>query len=86
MSATEDSYDYEAMTKVLDRHCVMLREHFDSIHIVAVKRLGDDDATYMHSHGRGSWYERVGAMREAVLRADEGDRMRARGVDPDAED
>ena len=65
----------EERADLIERHIIMLREHFDSVHIVAARREGRDDDTVVFSIGKGSWYERVGLMREAVMKADERDRL-----------
>lgn len=64
---------------ILERHLVSLREHFNSVHILAVRQSDDDpDDTVSFSIGRGSFYERFGLIRETLLKKDEKDRIEVR--------
>ena len=71
---------------LIERHIVMLREHFDSVHIVASRREGGNDDTVVFSIGRGSWSERIGLMREAVIKADAQTRLEAKKQMEDEDD
>jgi len=54
--------DADADLKLVRGHAIRLREHFNSVHIVAC-RVEDDGTCHRYSVGEGSWYERVGAMK-----------------------
>jgi len=72
--------------EILERHCTMLREHFDSVEIVACHGGGGGGGglTTRFEHGDGSWFERYGLMRSWVIRHEEGERCGARTDDGDA--
>ena len=77
---------------ILENAAVRLREHFSSVHIVAICPAGDEDdgRSVRFSVGRGSWYERMGAMREIIIveEAKESERaaMAVHEEDDDSED
>lgn len=70
---------------ILTRHLIQLREHFDSIEIIATRHLNDDDGTVLCHRGAGNWYARSAAIREWVLKADERDREAIRKQSRDEE-
>ena len=78
----------EERAQILERHAVMLREHFSAVQIVAVRAPDDDpDGCARFSVGRGSWYERMGAMAEIVEREREKERARvAREMETDEDE
>lgn len=65
------------LVAVMDRHLVMLREHFDSVQIIACrKETGlSDGSVSRFCRGAGSFYERMGAARAWLLREDEQERL-----------
>ena len=52
--------------EIVKRHCAALMEHFNSVQIIAVTQHSRDGSTASYVYGEGSWYERFGALREAV--------------------
>ena len=60
--------NHDERAAIIERHCVQLREHFTSVHIVAVRHESDEEGTARFSIGKGSWYERLGAMAEFAAR------------------
>lgn len=56
----------EQLLDILSQHAQALREHFSSVHIVAVTLPDrDDDSVGMHV-GVGSFYERLGILTDTV--------------------
>lgn len=52
----------------IKRHCVALREFFDSVQIIAVRKAhNEEDASTVFKWGDGSWFERYGAVRYWLL-------------------
>ena len=59
-------------SELLEEAARRLAEHFDSVQIIAVAQSSDgDDVVSSYSSGSGSFYERLGAVREWVIRQDE---------------
>lgn len=68
----------DELSAVITRHLTMLREHFDAVHIVATREMdGDYESRLTFSMGKGSIYERLGAMRDYVIKQDERTRIQA---------
>lgn len=77
----------DELSEVVNRHLIMLREHFDAVHIVATREAeGDQESRVTFSMGKGSIYERLGAMRDYVLKQDERTRIQAGREDRDEEE
>lgn len=55
--------------RILDAHAAGLMEHFDSVQIIATKRLGG--STVNAASGGGNFYARYGSVREWLIRQDE---------------
>lgn len=67
--------------QILKRHGVALREHFDTVLILAGRT--DADGSCRYEGCEGSWFERLGLARAFVVRMEEDERQR---VLPDQED
>lgn len=63
---------------LLERHCIQLREHFSSVHIIAVRVEDSTGDATRFSFGKGSWYERFGALAEVLDVERERERLRVR--------
>ena len=53
--------DTERKLAILDKHCIQLSEHFDSVQIIATQ-FSPDSGTRIISKGFGNWYANVGAV------------------------
>ena len=74
--------DDERLHGHLRRHVTMLREHFDSVTIIACRTLQDGSSeTTRFQWGDGSWIERFGALRMLLLRWEESERKDVRESD-----
>lgn len=61
-----------------------LMEHLDSVQIIATKKDGDESVRFQV--GRGSWYERYGAVKDWIYKEEERSRGEARGAPTDQEE
>lgn len=57
---------YDEKLAIIRRAAITLREHFDSVHIVAVCPGDQPEDSVRFSAGGGSWYERFGAVVETA--------------------
>ena len=73
--------DHDERQKLLRNAVTKLREHFDSVQIVASRF--DNDGSTRHEYGDGSWYERLGLLRSLTNRMEDSDRIEARDKDRD---
>lgn len=63
---------------ILDKHCILLSEHFDNIQIIVTRRDPDSDQTMKANRGYGNWYANYGAVKEWVTENEERSRMHIR--------
>ncbi|MDH5244495.1 MAG: hypothetical protein OEX05_11220 [Chloroflexota bacterium] len=68
--------DHDERYQIIERHVAMLREHFDSVQILASRT--EDGGTARFEYGSGSWYERLGLTRSLVIRWEEQERVAER--------
>jgi len=61
---------------IIERHVAMLREHFDSVQILASRT--EDGGTARFESGSGSWFERFGLTHSLVIRWEEQERVAER--------
>jgi len=72
--------DEDDRIEIIKRHVTMLREHFDSIEVVASRHVPEEGGavTTRFEWGSGPWYERFGLMRAWVIRKEQEERETAR--------
>jgi len=72
--------------KLIDHHCLQLREHFDSVRIFVTRHDEKTSNTLAMSRGRGNYYSATGYVREWMERQDEGTREEERAFFRDEEE
>lgn len=67
MEEENKEYDSEAQQKkdldMLDRHCMALQEHFDTVQIFATRHEGNKIGTVTAQSGKGNWFARFGQVK-----------------------
>ena len=76
--------DFDKLSKILSDAVRVLREHFDSVQVIACH--SDNDGTTMFDRGSGSFYERTGATRAWIEHRTESDLEDVRQDAKDARD